>query len=365
MILRAALFLVCACAAAQEAPGPSGWRGAIDRGRDGLAGALGGLQLSAFGDALAARDDEGRQRAEFDAFELDGTVDLTEDLQAAAAGVAARGNPTRLTVGFLDWHPFGGQIAPRGRLWVEKGFHVEVGRFDVPFGNDWEFYASKDSASVSRPLTTAEVMDGGYNDAGVRVLGNDGTFNFNAYLLRGFNPGRLVGGRIGFTPLSDPFSLRASRESKPLELGLSWFYDATSDWRKREAGGAADVEGRRGPWYGRAEYVVRQTRSGDLAGPGLFRRGWHFTQELALDGTLGLPSTAFLRYERTWTRDLDPVPAGPDGRDARVAAGLSATFLGILQAKAEGQHFLSASAATRASRAWNENLWLLQLVAVF
>jgi hypothetical protein len=63
---------------------------------------------------------------------------------------------------------------PRG----EEGFHVQLGRFDVPFGNDWQFFASKDSVSISRPLTTDGIMDGGYNNVGLRVLGNNGTVRF-------------------------------------------------------------------------------------------------------------------------------------------------------------------------------------------
>ena len=363
MRLRGARLLVLAAWAAagawaqEAAPAPT-WRAAIDHGRDRVDAALGGVQLAAFGDVLSDQDGEGRRRVDFHAFELDLTRDLGDDLQVAAAGVHSH-EATQMPVVFLDWHPFGEPIAPRGRLSVEKGFHVQVGRFDVPFGDDWQFYASKDSTSITRPVTTAAIMGGGYNDAGARVLGNNGTFNFNAYLLRGFEPGRLVGGRLGFTPFSDPFSLNGTRAPKPAEFGLSWFYDATSDWRKQEAGAAADAEGRLGPYYARAEYVLRQTRPDPLLGPGTFQRGWHFTQE----ATLPWPATAFLRYERMWVEGPDP--AAGSGHDERLAGGFSATLKGVVQLKLEGQHYLAASGATRSGPAFSANLWLAQCVVVF
>ncbi|HEX9081540.1 MAG TPA: hypothetical protein VF768_04620, partial [Holophagaceae bacterium] len=291
--------------------GPT-WRQSIDQGRDRLADALGGLQLSAFGDLLADTAEDGHRRVASDAFELDLSGELTDTLEVAAAGVKDR-DATHLASGFLDYHPFGGTIAPRGKLWVEKGFHIQVGRFDVPFGNDWEYYASKDSISISRPLTTDQVMDGGYNDVGMRVLGNNGTVNFNAYLLRGFQPGRLVGGRIGFTPFGDPFSLKGAREQKLAELGYSAYYDATSDWRKREAGQAEDLEVHVGAFTVRTEYLARATWP--EAGAPERRHGWHLTQELGLG-----PATAFARYER-----VALLAGDASGRETRIAAGFSAT----------------------------------------
>jgi hypothetical protein len=244
---------------------------------------------------------------------------------------------------------------------VEKGFHVQVGRFDVPFGNDWQFYASKDSTSISRPLTTATIMEGGYNDAGIRVLGNNGTLNFNTYLLQGFQPGRLLGGRIALTPFGDPFSLKGTREPKVAELGISYFYDGTSTWAKRETGLALDADGRLGPYYVRAEYVTRtrQPEPGS-ATPAATSRGWHLTQELTLQDTLPWPTTFFARGER-----VAAVTDGfADGHDTRAAAGLSATLAGVLQIKLEADHYLAASPATLAVRNYRPNQWYAQIVVV-
>lgn len=361
------LFLVATWTSAQEASGPPmerakepTWRESIDKGRDQLADRLFGIKPLAFGDALAAPDDQGRKKVKFGSFELDLTGEFHDTIDAAAA-VVTNQDATKLTVGFLDFHPFGGIIAPRGRLWVEKGFHIQVGRFDVPFGNDWQFFASKDSVSISRPLTTDGIMDGGYNDLGLRVLGNDGTVNFNTFVLRGFGEGRLVGGRLGFTPFGNPFSLKDAREPKSAEFGFSYLYDTGANRRKQEMAWAVDAEGRLGNWYLRSEYILRRQEP-DAFNDRISRRGWHLTQEYTL-AALPVPTTLFLRYERMGQLPAEPAPG--DDHDVRAVGGASVTLAGIFQVKAEWQHLLEAAAMTRDTPRFSRNVWLAQLVVVF
>ncbi|WP_291270857.1 hypothetical protein [Geothrix sp.] len=367
MLVCAAISVAASAAKAQAAPNlpveptkPPTWRESLDAGRDRLAERLSGLKLSAFGDVLAAPDDRGRRKLDWGTFELDFAGEFHDMVDAAAAVVTTR-EATKLPVAFLDFHPFGGTIAPRGRLWVEKGFHIQAGRFDVPFGNDWQFFASKDSVSISRPLTTDGIMEGGYNDIGLRVLGNDGTTNFNAFVLRGFGDGRLAGGRLGFTPFGNPFSLRTVRDPKSLEFGVSCLYDTGADRRKQETAWAADAEGRVGPWYLRGEYLLRRQEP-DGIHERITRRGWHLTQEFVF-ADLPVPTTLFLRYERMGQRPVDGPPGGD--HDVRAAAGLSLTLAGIFQLKAEWQHFLEATLTTQDTPAYSPNVWLAQLVVVF
>lgn len=364
--IPAALVLASAVSLAHGqgvAPSPSGtpptWRESLDGGRERLAQHLWGLKLNAFGDLLTAPDEDGRTRTDWHVFELDATAELHDQVDLAAAFVTDR-DGGRMTVGFLDVHPFGGTIAPRGRLWVEKGFHIQVGRFDVPFGNDWQFFASKDSLSISRPLTTDGIMEGGLNDVGVRVLGNDGTFNVNAYALRGFGEGRITGGRLGFTPFGNPFSLKEARDPKTLELGWSWFRNGSGDGRT-EVAWAADAEVRLGAWAVRAEYVVR-SREPLLVPASIRQCGWHLTQEYTwMAGTI--PIAAFLRYERL---GANPLESGTGDRsDIRIATGAAVTLAGLLQLKVEWQHMREATAATRSAPAFSPDVWLAQAVVVF
>ncbi|NOU24450.1 MAG: hypothetical protein HOO90_02820 [Methylotenera sp.] len=350
-----------------QTPTPS-LRDLLDKGKDKLANKLYGLQLSAFGDAHSNYSDSGKQMFEWGVFEVDAAIDSGAELQGAMAIVTDK-NKTTIPVAFLDYHTFGGLIAPRGRLWAEKGFHLQAGRFDVPFGNDWQFYASKDSVSISRPLTTELVMEGGYNDIGIRALGNNGTFNFNTFLLRGFNRGQLLGGRLGVTPFSDPFSLKNAKDPKTFEIGLSYLYDADKAWNKNESAFAIDSEAHLSAWTARFEYIVRSKNP--LLSDGATRQtGWHFTQEFALPESVAWPTTVFVRYEKAALRPSeisDPeigTNAG-DGHDARIAAGFS-TNLGnadLLLWKFEIQHYLRATPSTREMPGYrHENLLFTQLV---
>lgn len=345
-------------------------RDSVDKARDSLAEKLFGLQLSAFGDVSSSYDDTGKQTIDWGTLELDVEAEFGHDMQAALAFVNEQ-TGTTMPVAFVDYHTFGGRIAPRGRLWVEKGFHVQVGRFDVPFGNDWQFFASKDSVSISRPLTTELVMDGGYNDKGIRVLGNNGSVNFNAYLLRGLNEGRLIGIRVGLTPFSAPFSLMTAREPKAFEFGLSYFYDADSSWKKNETGFAADTEVFVDDWSARFEYVARK-REPSLGAENGVMRGWHLTQEYTLDEdeTAVWPTTIFLRYEQETVEPPEIADLGAeagDARDVRVAAGARTNLGGsdVFQLKFEVQHYRDATPATRELPGFGRKLfWFTQLVVV-
>lgn len=343
------------------ADAPSGGlRGLLDRGKEGIAGGVFGLQVGAFGDALWARDPEtGRGRLDWGAAELDLGLDLHPDLQSAAAVVWTR-EQTLLTVGFLDFHLLGGRIAPRGRIWAEKGFHLQAGRFDVPFGSDWQFFASKDSVSISRPLTTSAIMDGGYNDAGVRALGNDGTFTFQVYALRGFSKGRLYGGRIGVMPFGNPFSLKDGPAGKVAEFGLSAFYDRDGSGRSLGRALAWDAEFRGSVLQVRGEYLDRRWNPVD-GEPGHALRGWHLTVEVPLQDPLGWPVTVFSRVERNWAAP----PGEADPGDARLAAGFALPIAGVLQLKAEVQRWTAVSAATRGEASRGGTQGFASLVWVF
>lgn len=343
-------------------------RGSIDRAKSVLSDTLFGLDISGFGDVSSSYDDNARQKLGWGAFELNVAGELSSNLQAALA-VVFDPTGTQMTVGFIDYHTFGGRIAPRGRLWAEKGFHIQLGEFDVPFGNDWQFFASKDSVSISRPFTTELVMEGGYNDTGVRMLGNNGSANFNVFVLRGFNKGRLAGGRLGLTPFSEPFSLKGAKEPKGFELGYSYLYDADHLWRRNEKAWALDAEMVASGWTGRGEYMVR-TKDLRIDETNTVVRSWQLTNEYALDETLAWPTTVFARYEQAAMQPAEIVSLGPDAgdaRDERVTAGFSANVAAsdVLLWKFEVQHYRAATPTTRGMPGYGRRLfWFTQLVVM-
>ncbi len=358
----------CVANAPAAIPAPT-LREQIDNSKKKISETLFGLDVMAFGDGVNFYNDAGDSDFQRGTFEIDAAVDTPYDIQGALALVNDMSG-SQMTVGFLDYNTSGARIAPRGRLSVEKGFHIQAGRFDIPFGNDWQFFASKDSVSISRPLTTELVMDGGYNDSGIRIFANNGSFNYNTYILEGFNHGRLVGGRVGITPFSDPFSLKTTKEPKSFEFGVSYLYDNKHDWIKNETAMALDAEVRLEPWSARFEYMVRN-KDPLLADGVESLHGWHLTQEYALPEFVAWPTTLLLRYSESVTSppEIDSVGADQgDERDARVDLGFSMNLgnSNVFQWKFEVQQYLSATPTTRGSAGYGHKpyYWLTQLVVV-
>jgi hypothetical protein len=342
-------------------------RASIDKARSAISDKLFGFQISVFGDIHTLYTDSGANKADRGAYELDASGDLREDLQVALALVDTPTNTT-MTVGFIDYSTSGKRLAPRGRLPVGNGYHIQAGRFDAPFGNDWQFFASKDSTSISRPATTELIMNGGYNDTGLRIMTNNGSVNTNAYVMKGFNQGNLYGGRIGLTPFSDPFSLNSANQIKPFELGFSYFFDAaTSVSPQKITSWAFDAEVTEGNWHGRTEYIERKQEP--LLGQNTRLNGWHLTQEYGLGEMIETPSTIFLRYDLTWITPSEIVLGNENGdeRDGRITTGFK-TQIGssdVFQWKFEIQHYILATPTTRSMPGFGKGtMWFSQLVFV-
>jgi len=152
---------------------------------------ISGLKISGYFDVNMSNYKNKPNIFDLGDFELD-IVHSYEHLEVAAALVFNQG--AELRVGFIDYHFIGGSISPRGRLFSEKGIHLQVGKFDIPFGNDWQHYTPANRISITPPLTTDDIMEGGYNDVGVRFLANFVSFYGTLYILRGIEEGYSYGG---------------------------------------------------------------------------------------------------------------------------------------------------------------------------
>lgn len=158
-----------------------------------------GLEVSGFFDVYASNYNNNPNIFEIGNFELDLEHSFAQYFQVASA-LVFNTDGAELAVAFIDFHLRGGSIAPRGRLFKEQGVHLQVGKFDLPFGNDWQYFASPDRLQVSAPLTTEYVNSEGYNDTGLRILGQFVSLNFTTYIIKGIEEGVSFGGRIGLTP---------------------------------------------------------------------------------------------------------------------------------------------------------------------
>lgn len=352
---------------AAEPEDPTG--AAVPSELEGLKAALAELRdalgLSGFFDVKAADSRTDPNVFSMGDFELDLVREIGKKVQVGAA-LVVNDEGAELAVGFVDIHAFGAPVAPRGRLPVEKGLHIQLGKFDVPFGGDWQYFAAKDRPELSAPLTTEAGMDGGYNDVGLRLLGGNGDLTWSAYWLRGEGDGTLVGGRLGLMPFDNPYRLKG--RVRAVELGVSALHDFDGDEGTESTSFAIDTEVRGPLGRLRAEYLHRDLRPVEDRVERVKRSGFHVTATFDAGAPLGVPLTPYARYD---TLDEEPSPAsepGGDeawGRTKRLTGGVNALFLDVVSVKLEYQRTLSAPPAAEAAEGFHRDSYLAQVVVSF
>jgi hypothetical protein len=304
--------------------------------RGAIASLTGGLVFSGF---LAMRAES--YSASPNVFGLGLELDLAKAAgpQAQFAGaVTFDEKSAALAVGFVDLHFLGGMVSPRGALWPERGFHLQAGRFDLPFGDDWRYYAPSGRAQIGLPLTTAAVLAGGLNDIGVRAYGSAAWLNYAAWLIRGYGKGNALGARLEVAPLDTPFTLRASERNR-FELALSALYDLDDHGALERWVVAVDFDGRAGPLHLRGEAMERRDADHTL----LF--AWQVTAEGDLAAALDWPLVLYARYDALF---LQLPEAAGFNRQQRLAAGARYLARQAAAIKAECTASLDAGPAIRA-----------------
>jgi hypothetical protein len=324
---------------------------------------LSALKISGFFDVSVSNYENKPNIFLIGPFELDIEHNY-EYFQVAAALVFYDG--AELRTGFIDYHLFGDRISPTGRLFQGEGLHLQIGRFDVPFGNDWRYYPSKDRITVTTPLTTELIMEGGYNDEGIRILLNLVSVNASLYMLKGIEEqysygGNSFGGRIGITPFNNPFSLKSGAIS-PFELGLSYIHDIDRNGTTAEKLFAADMESKTGPLILSSEYYYRDKKAG------IKLYGYHVTGGIDFSYFSKLPLILFSRYDRYTSEEIASVN-NHEGIDknsiSRITGGININILQISYLKLEYQNYLSAYDEFKNDQYYSKYLYYLQLVIRF
>jgi hypothetical protein len=169
-----------------------------------------GLQLSGFFDVTANISDINNHPFQLGDLEVDAVYDKAENFAVSAAGVV-NDDGASIGVAVLDYHIRDHSIPARGALYEDAGFHLQLGRFDIPFATDYSLYAAPDRINISAPLTTDRILDGGLNGDGMRVYGLWSGLEYTTYIINSlYEPtGYAVGARIGYA-LSDNFVIGAS-----------------------------------------------------------------------------------------------------------------------------------------------------------
>ncbi len=337
-----------------------------------------GIRYYGFADVLFSNPANLPHYATFGNLEVDLDRDFAPNLSASAAVVFENDSAPELTVGFVDYYLGGKSVAPRGKIFVEKGFHLQLGRFDVPFGNDWLYFANKDRITVSPPWTTDLVMNGGYNEWGLRAFGAAPSYNYVFMILQGVGAGSSYGGRIGFTPFTNPFSLSRRMESHPLEVGFSYLYDINGQNGFQERAWAFDFDVQSGGSHLVGEFMQRDNQGIDWEEHLLRLNGFHVTWIYRLPLPVKSPLSSFCRFDRFQRRTPmapeSPADAMMTGSDAdswqwqrinRLVAGLHWSWKEAFQFKLEYQQALGGDADLRQEMEIGKHSIFGQVVFVF
>ena len=109
------------------------------------------------------------------------------------------GGQAGIAVALVDYHLFDNAIPPRGRIFNNQGFHIQAGRFDLPFSTDYQYFANTDRVTVTAPITTSRMQFGGFNGDGIRSYGSWKIVNYSVFWTDAMyaTDGTSVGGRLG------------------------------------------------------------------------------------------------------------------------------------------------------------------------
>jgi hypothetical protein len=268
----------------------------LDKLRGSLAALANGLALSGFvvmqADTYAVNPN---------AFSLGLELDLARRAGANvqfAAALAVNEKGASLAAAFLDLHFLGGLVSPRGTLWPESGFHLQAGRFDLPFANDWRYYPANGRVELGAPLTTATVLEGGLTDLGVRAYGSLSWLNYAAYVIRGYGKGNAFGGRLEVAPFDAPFSLRSGERNR-FELAICYLIDLDDGGDVQRRVGSVDFDARLDLLHLRGELLDRRDADNTAM------VAWQATLEADLAGPIGWPLVIYARYDLLRLRPAD------------------------------------------------------------
>lgn len=342
------------------------------------------LEVSGFFDVTLESPHERDRPFEFGALELDLEYPFNDHYTVSSA-LVWDGDTSEVGIGVVDYHWFDDSVPARGRIFDEPGLHIQAGRFDLPFGVDYQYFAAPDRPSISAPLTTDRIQQGGYNGDGLRVYGTWKMFDYALYCvdsLYGDNGG-VVGGRMGIFPWRDPYRLHRFGSNRTLELGLSYLQDIDKHGDARDRVMGADLTLSYGIFQVVAEWMQRDSDQvlfhwiPDMfdSERGLFRNlgrrdetGFHVTLVTDLEKPLKRPVNLFCRYDG-WDPDYnflldedDDTLAHRVRRIERATVGLGYNVTESVCLKIEYQDYLGPRTH---EPGFDDSRTTLQLVARF
>ncbi len=282
------------------------------------------------------------------------------------------GGGAGIAVAFADYHMFDSTIPPRGRIFNNQGFHIQGGRFDIPFSTDYQNFANKDRVTVTAPITTSRMQFGGFNGDGLRSYGSWKALNYSVFWTDAmFAPdGTSVGGRLGLVLGKNNYR---SHNSNPdgIEIGVSYLADLDKKDDLRNAVYGIDLSLGYGFLRLQNELMLTQAYQ-NFVGPNgrdfgkTHQLGYHSTLMADLQRFITYPVIAFIRYGRwepkaRFTQDFDGTLVNIENISA-LTVGLNYRFNDYLKFKFEYTDSLGTSTT---ERFFDKQLGIAQMVVSF
>jgi hypothetical protein len=216
------------------------------------------IKWSGFFNLDAQTDARNRPNFEFKALELHLEYLYNDHFAANAALAWDGGSGARIGTGVIDYHWFDDNLPPRGRIFQGQGFHIQAGRFDLPFGIDYQYFASPDRINITSPFTTERIQQGGFNADGVRSYGSWGIWSYAAYWTDSVydSAGTTAGGRLGMTLGRHYYQMHYRDKQNSIELGASMLADMRHGEVRNYVYGV-DLNAHYGMWQLAAEALWR------------------------------------------------------------------------------------------------------------
>ncbi|MCX7087209.1 MAG: hypothetical protein NTV00_04045 [Methylococcales bacterium] len=214
------------------------------------------------------------------------------------------GSGAGLAVAFVDYHMFDNSIPPRGRIFNNQGFHIQAGRFDLPFSTDYQYFANKDRVTITAPITTARMQFAGYNSDGVRSYGSWKMLNYSAFWTDSVyaNDGTSVGGRLGLSFGQNTYRSH-NKSYDGVEMGISHLSDLDKNRNQRHAVYGIDLSLGYSFLKLQSEFMLMQAQDNFITDDGTdYGRpnelAFHSTLIADLESFIHKPILAFARYGR-------------------------------------------------------------------
>ncbi len=257
---------------------------------------------------------------------------------------------------FFDLVTTENRTRPYGNMFNSQGFHLQAGRFELPFGLDYKYLIPFERISISAPLTTdiilrnlSDLNEEDWQNGpkiisgnGIRTFYSTNFFDLAAYMVNGKESdylhqqkGMAMGGSIHFYPIRETYLAHKSGSEQLAAVGFSYLVNIDNDFNKEFYLISADIDIRSGPVGLQGEYVFTEDRQQE-------NRQWGYYCLFSYHFDL-LPAYFFSRFEQWKPKDTKMSTVWINNELSKISAGLGYRISNFLLVKGEYENYLDST----------------------